>query len=373
MDDAGAVGIRWIPMRILSKDPATGRVRLRLETPSDLWRLARLVRSGDRVGASTTRRDPEVPEDTPGAQRARRRIFLVVRVEATEFHDFSRHVRVTGPIVEGPFDVGRHHTLDMVERDEVMIEKDRWSAPDQLLLDEGTRRAGDPMVVVATVDWGESTIVRLRGRAVEPVVDLRRTLAGKQYGTGQGDKDRSAYAAELTELLVRELPGALSVVLAGPGFLKEELAKRLVEKIPEAAKKLRIVATAESGRAGLDELLRSGKAEEALAGSMAAEEAAGVEALLRALSGGRRAAVGASEVREAVEAGAVESLLVSEGLLPDPATGDLLDAARRGQAKILIVRDDGDAGKRLAGLGRIAAVLRYDWFPASGRPGSPGR
>ncbi|MCI4366861.1 MAG: mRNA surveillance protein pelota [Thermoplasmata archaeon] len=359
-------------MRVLNRDPLTGRIRLRLETPSDLWRLARLVRPGDRVGASTTRRDPEAPEDTPGADRSRRRVFLTLRIESSEFHGFTKHVRLNGTIVEGPFDIGRHHTLDLEERDDVVVEKDRWTGSDELLLEEGTRRTGDPTVVVATVDWGESTIVRLRGRAVETVVDLRRTLSGKRYDGTQGDKDRKTYAAEITGLLAKEVPGALAIVVAGPGFLKEEVGKQLLATAPEAAKKLRIVSTSETGRAGLDELLRSGKAEEALAGSMAAEEASGVEALLGALSGGRRAAIGLAEVTEATEGGAVESILVAESLLPDPATGELLDAARRARAKVLIVRDDGEPGKRLAGLGRIAAILRYDWAPAAGRAVTSG-
>ena len=92
-------------MRLLHHDRSTGVYRLRLETPSDLWRIARLVRPGDRVGASTTRRDPEAPEDVAGAERARRRVFLTVRAEQIEFHGFSKHVRITGPILEGPFDI----------------------------------------------------------------------------------------------------------------------------------------------------------------------------------------------------------------------------------------------------------------------------
>ena len=54
-------------MRLIRQDPSTGLLKLRLETPSDLWRIARLVRVGEQVGASTTRRDPEAPEETPAA------------------------------------------------------------------------------------------------------------------------------------------------------------------------------------------------------------------------------------------------------------------------------------------------------------------
>ena len=141
-------------MRLLSRDPVTGLHRLRLETPSDLWRISRLVRPGDIVGASTTRRDPEAPADVPGAERTRRWVYLVIRTEQVEFHGFSGHVRLTGPIVEGPFDIGRHHTLDLAEGDDVAILKPTLGAGDRALLDEGLSGKGEPTIVIASVDWG---------------------------------------------------------------------------------------------------------------------------------------------------------------------------------------------------------------------------
>lgn len=359
-------------MRLIHRDLSTGLHRLRLETPSDLWRIARLLRPGDIVGASTTRRDPEAPPDVAGAERTRRRVYLTVRAEQVEFHGFSKHVRVTGPIVEGPFDLGRHHTLDLTEGDELTVTKTAWSTGDRTILEEGLERKGDPTILVAAVDWGDSSLVRLRGRSVEPVVDLRRTIAGKRYEGGQAEKDRGAYVGELVSLVRREGAGASAVVIAGPGFLKEELAHRLSEEDPALAKKLRVYPTAESGRVGVDELLKSGRATEVLRGSVAAEEAEVVERLVRALAGGVRAAVGPTEVLEALEAGAAETILVSESLLPEPAVAPLLDRAREAKVRLFVVRDEGEAGKRLTGLGRIGALLRYDWTSASRLTGSPG-
>jgi protein pelota len=359
-------------VRLLHRDPTTGQLRLRLETPSDLWRIARLVRPGDRVGASTTRRDPEAPQDVASAERARRRVFLTVQAEQVEFHGFSKHVRVTGPIVEGPFDIGRHHTLDLTEGDEVVVTKPTLSSGERAVLDEGLAGAGDPTILIASVDWGDSALVRIHGRAVEPVADVRRTIAGKRYRGGQGEKDRESYVEELLELLRREGPSATALVIAGPGFLKEELSRRLAEEDPALAKKARLFPTAESGRAGVDELLRSGRASEALRGSVAAEEAEIVERLVRSLAGGTRAAVGPREVAEAVEAGAVETLLVSDLRLADPELGTLLDRARAGQARLFVVREEGEAGKRLAAFGGVGAILRYDWTSPSRATGSPG-
>jgi len=362
-------------VRLLHRDPSTGLHRLRLETPSDLWRISRLVRPGDLVGASTTRRDPEAPPDVAGAERTRRRVFLTVRAEQVEFHGFSKHVRVTGPIIEGPFDQGRHHTLDLAEGDDVAVTKANWSAGDRTILEEGLDRKGDPAILVAAVDWGDSSLVRLRGRAVEPVVDLRRTIAGKRYEGGQAEKDRGAYIAELLTLLRREGAEATAVVIAGPGFLKEELAHRLTEEDPALARKMRVYPTSESGRVGVDELLKSGRATEVLRGSVAAEEAEVVERLVRSLAGGTRAAVGPVEVAEAVEVGAAEVVLVSESLLADVTVASTLDRARDARVRLFVVRDEGEAGRKLTALGRIAALLRYDWVSPSrlvrGSPGSP--
>ena len=353
-------------MRLIHRDPTTGLLKLRLETSSDIWRLARLVRPGDLTGASTTRRDPEAPEGAPAAQRERRRVWLVVRAEQVEFHEFSRHVRITGPIVEGPFDIGRHHTLDLTDGEEVSVLKPELTSGDRALLDEGLAVRTEPRLVLAAVDWGESTIVRLRGRSIDPVADVNRTLAGKRYAIGQAQKDREGYVEQLVELLLKELPEAQALVIAGPGFLKEELAKRLIERLPSARSKTKVVPTAESGRSGVQELLRSGRAGEILAGSVAAEEADLVEQLTRAVGGGQRAAIGPVEVGEAVDGGAVETLLVSESLLVDPTATGILDRARGGRGRVFIVRDDSEAGKRLTGLGKIAAILRYDWRPTSG-------
>ena len=359
-------------MRLLHRDASTGLHRLRLETPSDLWRVSRLVRPGDLVGASTTRRDPEAPLDVAGAERTRRRVFLTVRAEQVEFHGFSKHVRITGPIVEGPFDIGRHHTLDLSEGDEVAVTKPAWTTGDRTILEEGLDRKGDPTILVAAVDWGDSSLVRLRGRSIEPVVDLRRTIAGKRYEGGQAEKDRSAYIAELVALLRREGANATALVVAGPGFLKEELAHRLTEEDPPLAHKMRVYPTSESGRVGVDELLKSGRATEALRGSVAAEEAEVVERLVRSLAGGTRAAIGPAEVAEAVEAGAAEVVLLSESLLPDPAVAPTLDRAREARVRVFVVRDEGEAGRKLIALGRIAALLRYDWVSPSRLTGSPG-
>ena len=361
-------------MRLLSRDPVTGLHRLRLETPSDLWRISRLVRPGDIVGASTTRRDPEAPADVPGAERTRRRVYLAIRTEQVEFHGFSGHVRLTGPIVEGPFDIGRHHTLDLAEGDDVAILKPTLGAGDRALLDEGLSGKGEPTIVIASVDWGDSSVVRLRGRAIEPLADLRRTIAGKRTGRAGGERPGGVLRRPPRASCVREGEPANALVVSRARVPQGAARRRLAEKAPALAKRTRVYPTAESGRAGVDELLRSGRASEVLAASVAAEEAEVVEQLVRALATGTRAAVGRREVAEAIEAGAVETALVSDALLADPEIARLLDLARSGRARTFLVRADEAAGKssrRSAASPRSCATTGPACGRTTGSPGSP--
>jgi protein pelota len=361
-------------VRLVHHDPKLGQFRLRIETPSDLWRVARMIHPGDLVGASTTRRDPEAPEEAKAAERERRRVWLVVRAEQVEFSGFgSSRLRVTGPITEGPFDQGRHHTLDLVEGADLTVTKSEVTAADRALIEEGTEARGEPVLLVASVDWGESTLVRLRGRLVQPVAEVNRSLPGKRYGGTAPENERVRYRDEVAGLIAKEGAHATAVVIAGPGFFKEELARRLSETDPGIKGKLRVLSSGQSGGAGVQELLRSGRASEALRGSVAAEEAALVEELVTALGGGRRAAVGMAEVGQALGMGAVATLLVAEDRLTDPAMLRHLESARQGKVRVFIVGSEGEAGKRLAGLGGVGGLLRFDFSPVRehGAPNPP--
>ncbi|EQD51739.1 translation factor pelota, partial [mine drainage metagenome] len=173
---------------------------------------------------------------------------------------------------------------------------------------------------------------------------------GRTKASGR-EKDREGYVQELLEVLVPELARAQGVVVSGPGFFKEELARRLVERSPEWKGRIRVFGTSESGLPGIHELLRSGKAEEALSASVVAREEATVERLLRSLGGGGMGAVGDHEVFQAVRASAVETLLVLEDRLTERPVQDLVESAHQAQSGVLIVRSDGEAGRRLRGLG----------------------
>jgi protein pelota len=346
-------------MKVLVHDPKTNYFRLRLENSSDLWRLSQLVQKGDIVGAFTHRRDPEAPMDTPNAQKERRPVFLKIRVEQIEFHEFTGHLRFTGPIVEAPFDIGRHHTLDIEEGGDVSLNKEEVTGSDWALIDEGKHTKEDPVLIIVCLDWSEGALARIHGRSVEVVVEVSRRGTGKYVHSAKGkrEKEDEEYLDGFIQVLEREAVKAKGVVIAGPGFCKEELIRRWAEEGKGPAPT--IASASEAGLPGVNELLRSGRAENALKGYMAVEEASQVERVVQALGKEGLGAVGPKEVSRAVNMGAVEVLLVLDTRLHETDIARLIGSARQGGAKVLLVRHEGEPGKRLLGLGGIAATLRY--------------
>src|SRR6266705_3389470 len=108
---------------------------MRVENRDDLWHLHNLVLPGDLVRASTTRRE-EVKSDKVRPERGEKvRVTLTIRVEGVEFQAFSDRLRITGVIVEGPQDLGRHHTLNVAVEDVLSVIK-AWHPHELRRIDE---------------------------------------------------------------------------------------------------------------------------------------------------------------------------------------------------------------------------------------------
>src|SRR5437773_5882464 len=143
-------------MRVLHRDPRTGEIKLRVENADDLWHLHNLVLPGDQVRASTDRRE-EVKTDKVRPERGEKvRVTLTTRVESVEFQAFSDRLRITGVIVEGPQDLGRHHTLNVGVGDDIKLVKQTWREHHMRRIKEAIDATERPQVTVLAIDDEEA-------------------------------------------------------------------------------------------------------------------------------------------------------------------------------------------------------------------------
>lgn len=341
-------------MRVLHRDPKTGEIKVRVENADDLWHLNNLVLPGDRVRASTYRRE-EVKTDKVRPERGEKvRVTLTIRVEGVEFQAFSDRLRMTGVIVEGPQDLGRHHTLNVAVDDVLSVLK-TWRPHELWRIDEAVAAAQKPLVAFLSLDDEEALLAHLRQYGVRELATIRAPGHGKMFPSGDA---QSVYFDEiLAKLRTTQVGEAL--VIVGPGFTRDAFQDYLKARDLSLAAKVHAHGTAHAGMQGIQEALKTGVGAKVFGESRVGYETRLVEKLLEAIATNRPCAYGPAEVAEAVEAGAVETLLVSDSVVRNPGIEDLMRAAEAARGAVVLVSRHHEAGQKLEALGGIAALLRF--------------
>ncbi|QGN06691.1 mRNA surveillance protein pelota [Halorhabdus sp. CBA1104] len=341
-----------------------GRERLTLvpESLDDLWHLNYVIEPDDRVSGDTTRRIQRNDDQLRDTGGEREHIWVGLDVEDVEFARFANRLRVSGVIAECSREdqLGAHHTLNVEQHDEIDVEK-AWK-PDQLDRIEDAVEATDaPDVAVATVEEGQAYVHTVAQYGTEE----RASISGP---TGKGDyaRPRAELFSELTDVLVRT--DADAIILAGPGFTKQDALDYIEDEAPEVAEAITTVDTSAVGDRGVHEVLKRGAVEDVQEQTRIAEEAGLIDELMERIAEGVEVAYGPDEVAAAAEYGAIERLLVLDDRLRSARAGEgdwdvdidqIVERTEQQGGDVTVFSGEFDPGQQLANLGGIAALLRY--------------
>jgi protein pelota len=352
-------------MRIRGRERLEGdaeRVTLVPEHLDDLWHLQYLLEPGDRVSGETSRRiqrDDDQLRDTGGQREP---MSVTLAVEEAEFHDFANRLRISGDIVacSREDEIGHHHTLNVEPFDELSIEK-VWKPDQDDRLAQAEESADRPDVAIATVEEAAAHVHTVSQAGAEE----RTSLTGPT-GKGEYARARSELFDELAEVLANMDPDA--IILAGPGFTKQDALDHIEDAHPELAERITVVDTSSVGDRGVHEVFSRGAVDEVLAETRLADEAEAIDELMRRIKDGETAVYGPAAVEQAAEFGAVEELLVLDERLRAERGGtgewpvdvnDVIESVERQGGEVTVFTSEFDPGRQLEGLGGIAALLRY--------------
>jgi protein pelota len=353
-------------MRIVSRgrgEEGRERVTVVPENVDDLWHLSYVLEPGDLVEGDTTRRIQRNEENLRDTGGEREHLHVTISVEDVEFARFANRLRVGGEIVgcSREDQLGHHHTLNVEERSEITIEK-RFKPDQTERLEEAEQATENPDVAIVTVEEGEAHIHTVAQYGTEEYASFTRP-------TGKGE-----YARPRTELF-DEVGSALShldvdaVVLAGPGFTKNDARKYITDEFPDAAEMIvKTVDTSGVGDRGVHEVLKRGAIDDVQKETRIAEESRLIDDLMDGIAEGAKVAYGIEEVAEAAEFGAVDRLLVLDSRLRDERQGrgdwdldvnDVIETVEQKGGEVTVFSNEFAPGQQLKNLGGIAALLRY--------------
>ncbi len=332
-------------MKVLSQDRSDGYMQLEVESDTDLWHLRHVIGPGDTLRMDDQRTTIEGGE--------KKHCTLTLEVEKTDYQ--RGRLRATGEITAAPEDVEHgYHTFNLEPGVTVEVWKEEWHDHELDRVEEAAETE-EYTVLVCTVDKERAHLAVVTETGIDDVAALDSDVSGKMYRDRASSPD--AFRKELAGVLAEH--GEVDhLILAGPGFEKEEVYAVLEDEHPAVADAVTLVDVSTVGMAGVQEVLKRGAVDRVLAESRVADEVAAVEELLARLQRDDGDAVyGPERVQEAVDMGAVDTLLISDTEVHEREA--LVERVEQQDGAVQLVHDDHDAGRQLASLGGVAALLRY--------------
>ena len=347
-------------MRILKSNIKKGKITVAVQTLDDLWYLSQIVEKGDQIKGRTLRKIQVRSKEERSSSAAKRPILIRLSVENVEFHKYSNVLRVSGIIVEAPEDVPRaHHTFNFEEGTVATIIKEKWYNFQLKRLKEASINKSTK-TLICVFDREDAVFAVLQERGYKILAEIKGQVEKKFQKT-----ETKNFYREIIKLLKEyaERFNAEHIILASPSFWKEELMRELGS---DSLKPKLILASCGSVHGGINEVLKRPELAEVLKQERVSRESRLVEELFLEISRQGLVAYGLKEVEQAVNAGAVKALMLTDSLMHKARQQNsfekldgMMKTAEGMKGDVFIINSENEPGQRLDGLGGIGAMLRY--------------
>ncbi|PYH40939.1 putative translation factor pelota [Aspergillus saccharolyticus JOP 1030-1] len=380
----------------------SGTVTLCPEEPEDMWHAYNLIRPGDLLRASAIRR-VTTTQDTGSTSSARVHLTLEIRVKSLDFDPQSSQLHVSGQIVNetAHTKVGQHHTLDLELNRNFTLEKEIGSDGEgvgwdsiavQMLkdaVDESGNRRAEAVAVVMQEGLAHICFIGQFQTILKQKVEM--SVPRKRQGGGDHDKGMNKFFQVTLDTLVRQMEFNTSatslstnnetvrpVLLASPGFVAagfqkyiQSVANTSMPALKRLLPSIVVVHSASGYLHSLAEVLQSPAVKTILADTKYARETRLMDDFLDQLrKETNKATYGPREVESAVDQGAVGRgggvLIISNRLFRSQDVAErkrwvsLVDRVRDVEGgEVRVLSSDHESGRRLDGLGGVAALLTF--------------
>ena len=351
-------------MKIIKEDEKEGIVEVVPETLDDLWHLSHIIEVGDNASSKTTRRIQDNTGDKLRSDRGVKKTFyLGLDIENVSFHLFTGKLRLTGVITRGPEDLiplGSHHTLEVKLNVPITIKKDRWPKWAIKRINQAIEASKKLSAIIVVLEDDTATLGLMRQFGIEYYGPIKGNVSGKRIV----DKNRQKNIVQFYEKVIESIEkfdSIQNIVIAGPGFVKNDFYDYIKDKHRDLAEISIVEATGSGGRNGISEVLKKGTVEKLTSENRVAIEMGAVDNLLTEIGkNSSKIAYGIKETKKAIALGAVSQLLILDTKVASENMGEEMDTVENMKGEVMVISSEHEGGKQLESLGGMAAILRYE-------------
>lgn len=346
-------------MRIMALKPMEGFFQVECHSAEDFHSIAKLIHSNDLVSGET---DRNIKPREAGQKPFRLKMFLTLSVSSIEVDDHLPALRVSGIIESGSpeefVEVKSQHTLQFNLFQSIKVQKPQLVSHEVEQLKKMEQESKKPLSLCVVLDDEEALLVQISGSGAKELAKISSFKSGKQF---KSDSTQEKYFQKIAEIIFSAPMN--QIIIAGPGFTREAFLSHLEEIKPKGSEKQFLsIATADTGMKGVKEALSAPLITKAIGEYKLAQESELMDNLLKEL--GKETGLGVygiQEVEKSILLGAAHTILLSSGFQRDfhEKAKELLQAASQNGIRSFTLDEKNEPGKQLAGLGGIAALLRY--------------
>jgi len=371
----------WDKMKLINRNfekDGAGSVVLVPEETEDMWHAFNLIQEGDSVRASTIRK--VTTESTTGSRSSDRvRTVLTVQVEAIDFDTEACMLRLKGRnIEENPHvKMGAYHTIDLELNRKFSLQKAVWDSIHLDRIEEATDPSRSAEVAAIIMQEGLAHLCLVTSCMTITRAKIDTNIPRKRRGDcSQHEKGLHKFYDQVIQAVLRHVNFEVvkAIIIASPGFTRQQFFDYMYQQAVKTDNKLLfenkgkfLLVHASSGfKHSLKEVLGDPAVQARLSDTKASEEVRSLESFYRMLKDDpARAFYGPKHVERAVDADAVEVLMVSDKLFRANTVGErkryvsLVDRVREVGGDVKVFSSLHVSGEQLEQLTGVAAILRF--------------
>ena len=350
-------------MKLLHSNLKKGEVKVLTQNLDDLWYLSAIIEPKDVVHGKTLRKIKAASGDEKSKEASKKPVFIRIEVEKVEFSKYSNVLRILGIIKEAPEEIplGEHHTFNVDDNTLITIIKQDWLKYQLNKLKEACSEKKSSLLICVH-DREEAYFALFKKYGYEILTHMQGEVQKKREESTKKENFYLIVINKLKEYVERYK--IKQVILASPSFWKEDLMKEL--KGDELKQKIILATCSSATKNGIDEVIKRPEVREALKQERTAKEINKVEELFTEIAKSNLAVYGLKETGKAAEIGAVKELLLTDTLIQKSRNenfynqvDNIMKIVDKTKGEVEIVSSEHEGGKKLDGLGGIAAILRF--------------
>ena len=339
-------------MKILNYDKKQNKLSLEIKSNEDMWLLEMMLKNAEYISGWTTR------IYKLGNKEERKRVFVKLDVQNIKYDEHTNHLRILGTIIEGHpeefIQKGRHQTLEISIGSKIDIIK-KWHSYEIKRIKETENISKVPAILVIVMDREKAIFANITGERTKYLSVIRSRLHKDDDNYDQ--KQKSYFGRILSE--INDYTGP--IIIAGPGFAKDNFKTFLKEKNPELVKRVLFESCSYAELNGIKELIKKGILKKISSNFHSIKESEFIDKFNQLLnSEPDKVAYGFEAVKKAYDYGAIDRIIINyNALRKNPILADIINKLIASKHEVIIVMDKSENYDLIKSFGDVMAILSF--------------